>query len=105
METMSEDLRQRVRAKEPVPTHEQLVQELSEKAFPLYKLFWSACTRSEKLLLVQLAQTGLVNPICNDTLHETIRKRLVELKPYPRVMNESFAHFLESAATRDQIKN
>ena len=103
METMSEDLRQRRKAGEPLPTHEQLVQELSEKAFPLYKLFWSACTRPEKLLLVQLAQTGLVNPICKDTLHETIRKKLVELKPYPRVMNESFARFLESAATGDQI--
>jgi hypothetical protein len=105
METMSEDLRQRRDAGKPAPTHEQLVQELSEKALPLYKLFWSACTRSEKLLLVQLAQTGLVNPICKDTLHETIRKRLVELKPYPKVMNESFAQFLESAATEDQIEH
>jgi len=104
METLSEDIYERVSAGEPVPTHEQLVQELSEKAFPLYQLFWSACTRSEKLLLVQLAQTGLVNPICKDTLHETIRKKLVELKPYPRVMNESFARFLESAATSDQIE-
>ena len=104
METMSEDLRQRVKAGEPLPKHEQLVQELSERAFPLYKLFWSACTRPEKLLLVQLAQTGLVNPICKEALHETIRKKLVELKPYPRVMNESFARFLESAATSEQIE-
>jgi hypothetical protein len=105
METMCEDLCQREEAGKPMPTHEQLVQELSEKAFPLYKLFWSACTRSEKLLLVQLAQTGLVNPICKDTLQETIRKRLVELKPYPRVMNESFAQFLESAASAEQIQH
>src|SRR5262249_53506092 len=62
------------------------------------------CTRPEKLLLVQLAQTGLVNPICKDTLHDLIRKKLVILKPYPRVMNESFMRFLLSATSSEQIQ-
>jgi hypothetical protein len=104
-QTISEGVRQRAKAGGSWPTHEQLVEELSEKAFALYKLLWSACTRPEKLLLVQLAQTGLVNPICRDTFQEMIRKKLVELKPYPRVMNESFARFLESAASTEQIED
>ena len=53
-----------------LPTHEQLVDELYEKTFALYELLWSACTRPEKLLLVQLAQTGLVNPTCKETFQE-----------------------------------
>jgi hypothetical protein len=84
---------------------EHKVEALSEKAFALYKLLWSACTRPEKLLLVQVAQTGLVNPICKDTLLDLMRKRLVTLQPYPKLMNESFARFLESAASREQIEN
>jgi hypothetical protein len=101
--TIAQAIVQRVRSGELAPTHEELVGEVQEKAFPLYKLFWLACTRPEKLLLVQLAQTGLVNPICEDTLHDLIRKKLVILKQYPRVMNESFTRFLQSATTSEQI--
>ncbi len=82
---------------------DELIEELHEKATALYKLFWSACTRPEKLMLVQLAQTGLINPLGKDTLQELIRKRLVIMCPYPRVMNESFARFLCTAATQAQI--
>jgi len=100
---ITEAVEQRVKDGQPAPTHEQLMDEVYEKALALYKLLWSACTRPEKLLLVQLAQTGLVNPICKDTLHDLIRKRLVVLKPYPTIMNESFTRFLQSAATSEQI--
>jgi hypothetical protein len=31
---------------------------ITERATALYKLFWASCTRSEKLLLIQVAQTG-----------------------------------------------
>jgi hypothetical protein len=102
---ISERNNQRASGSDITVKREHKVEVLSEKAFPLYKLVWSACTRPEKLLLVQLAQTGLVNPICKDTLLDLMRKRLVTLEPYPKLMNESFARFLESAASREQIKN
>jgi hypothetical protein len=101
---LAEAIRRRIQAGRPAPTHDQIVDELHEKAFALYELLWSACTRPEKLLLVQLAQTGLVNPICKDTLHDLIRKKLILMKPHPTVMNDSFARFLQSAATSDQIR-
>ena len=77
----------------------------TKRHWPFISCSGPACTRPEKLLLVQLAQTGLVNPICKDTLHDLIRKRLVLLKPHPSVMNESFTRFLQSAATSEQILN
>jgi hypothetical protein len=104
-EMITDAIEQRIAAGQPSPTHQELIDELYEKALALYKLLWSACTRPEKLLLVQLAQTGLVNPMCKDTLHDLIRKRLVLLKPHPSVMNESFTRFLQSAATSEQILN
>src|SRR5262249_259859 len=98
-QVIAESISQRIEKGEAPPTHEQLVDELYEKAYALYKLLWSACTRPEKLLLVQLAQTGLVNPMCKATFHELVRKGLIVLKPYPTVMNDSFTRFLQSAAT------
>ena len=101
---LADAIRQRIRSGGPEPTHEALIDEVYENATALYKLLWSACTRPEKLLLVQLAQTGLANPICKDTLNELLRKRLVVMKPYPAIFNESFERSLLSAASRDQIQ-
>lgn len=67
---------------------------IAERARALYKLFWACCTRPEKLLLIQLAQTGFVNPGCFDTLEELIRKGLVRQDVRPRIMNETFRRFL-----------
>ena len=86
------------------PSDTEVIEELREKALALYELFWSACTRPEKLMLVQLAQTGLVNPLVLDALRELIRKHLVVMVPYPRIMNESFTQFLDTAANAEQIK-
>jgi hypothetical protein len=101
---VAEEVKQRIAAGKPEPTHEELIEEVSDNAAALYKLLWSACTRPEKLLLVQLAQTGLANPSCTDTLHDLLRKRLILLTPCPTIMNESFGRFLLSAASSEQIQ-
>lgn len=95
----------RIKDGKRAPRRGELIEELQENAYALYKLFWSACTRPEKLMLVQLAQTGLVNPLGKDTLQELIRKGLIVMWPYPKIMNESFERFLETAADREQIRN
>jgi hypothetical protein len=87
----------------PIPTEAALAR-IEERALAFYKLIWSACTRPEKLLLVQLAQTGMVNPRATGTLQELVRKGVIELKPQPRIMNETFRHFLETAEAPDTVK-
>jgi len=69
---------------------------VEERARALYKLFWFCCTRSEKLLLIQLAQTGFFNPLCADTLEELVRKGLILPGPRPRIMNTTFRAFLQT---------
>lgn len=76
------------------PRREALLARIAERTVALYKLFWACCTRSEKLLLVQLAQTGLVNPLSLDTLQVLIRKGLILPGSRPRIMNETFLRFL-----------
>jgi hypothetical protein len=76
---------------------------ISERARALYKLYWSSCTRAEKLLLIQLAQTGFVNPLCVDTLEELIRKGLILQGRRPRLMNETFRQFLETVEDANTV--
>jgi hypothetical protein len=83
---------------------EALLAMVGERAQALYKLFWATCTRPEKLLLIQLAQTGLVNPLCLDTLEELIRKGLILPGPPPRIMNETFQRFLEKVEGHDTVR-
>jgi len=79
------------------PRREALLARVAERAQALYKLFWACCARSEKLLLIQLAQTGLVNPLCVDTLQALVRKGLILPGSRPRIMNETFLRFLATA--------
>jgi hypothetical protein len=101
---IADQVEERLKSKARPPKREELMEELNEKAYALYRLFWSACTRPEKLMLVQLAQTGLVNPLGKDTLQELIRKGLIVMTPYPKIMNRSFERFLETVADREQIR-
>jgi hypothetical protein len=101
---IAEEIQHRVEHGAGAPSDTEVILELHEKALALYELFWSACTRPEKLMLVQLAQTGLVNPLAKDTLHELIRKHLMVMGTYPEIMNESFTRFLNTAANAGQIE-
>jgi hypothetical protein len=84
--------------------HEALLARIGERALALYTLFWACCTRSERLLLIQLAQTGLVNPLCLDTLQGLVRKGLILPGPRPRILNETFQRFLVSAESPAAVR-
>lgn len=88
----------------PGSGRDTLLARIAERAHALYKLFWACCTRPEKLLLVQLAQTGLVNPLSLDTLQVLIRKGLVRPGPRPRIMNETFLRFLMTVEARAVVR-
>lgn len=88
----------------PGTESERLLAMVAERSLALYKLYWASCTRSEKLLLIQLAQTGLVNPLCLDTLADLVRKGLILPGPRPRIMNETFQRFLETVEGPDAVR-
>jgi hypothetical protein len=83
---------------------EAVLARIAERAQALYELFWYCCTRPEKLLLIQLAQTGFVNPLCRDTLQELIRMGLIRPGARPRVMNETFGRFLRTVEAPDVVR-
>lgn len=68
---------------------------VAERAAAFYHLIWASCSRPEKLLLAQLAQTGVVNPRSSETMLELIRKGLVRMTPAPRIFNRTFHDYLK----------
>lgn len=91
-------------ATKPGQSQEAVLAMIAERAHALYKLFWASCTRSEKLLLIQLAQTGLVNPLCLDTLEDLMRKGLILPGARPRIMNQTFQQFLRKVEVPETVR-
>jgi len=91
-------------AMKPAPSTEMVTTRTAEEAQAFYRLVWSSLTRSEKLLLIQLAQSGYVNPRCTQTLENLERKGLVLVDPQPRILNETFEAFLEGVESVETVR-
>jgi hypothetical protein len=72
----------------------QIVSFVLDAAEPYYRSVWDLCSRDEKLVLIQLAEEGLVNPKNTGILRRLSRRRLVALEPRFRLINESFREFV-----------
>ena len=65
-------------------------------------MLWSSCTRSEKLVLVQLAQEGFVNPKSREVVAQLVSKGLIIQRPALAVFNYTFRAYLRNIE-RDHI--
>jgi hypothetical protein len=84
------------------PSLDELARAFTARAQATYQLLWTSCTRSEKLVLIQLAQEGLVNPKCHDVVARLMAKGMVVSKPGLTVFNYTFRQFLRGIE-RDQV--
>ena len=75
---------------------------LKVKVRAYYELLWASCTRSEKLVLIQLAQEGFLNPKSRDLVTELVGKGLIVECPAPATFNYTFRSFLRGIE-RNQI--
>lgn len=76
---------------------------LLDAASPQYHALWDGCSEDEKLVLVQLAQEGLVNPRRADVLRRLRRRRLVRANPRFAPMSRSFQRFVLGAVAPEQV--
>jgi hypothetical protein len=82
---------------------EELSRVFTARAQASYELLWNSCTRSEKLVLVQLAQEGLVNPKNLTVASALMAKGLVVDRPRPRIFNYTFRAFLQRIERRQVV--
>jgi hypothetical protein len=64
------------------------------QALAAYDLLWEGCTRSEKIVLVQLAQEGFIATRNCEVVWGLIKKGLIVNRPYPTIFNNTFRSFL-----------
>jgi hypothetical protein len=81
----------------PGRTHvplDEMRRAIVDRAQIFYRLLWTSCTRTEKLVLIQLAQEGLVNPKSQETLQELLDKGLIRSGASLELFNFTFRDFL-----------
>jgi hypothetical protein len=83
---------------------EELRRAIRVRAESCYQLLWTSCSRSEKLVLIQLAQEGLINPKSSDTLDELAAKGMIWSGPSPQLFNLTFRDFLKRIERADVVQ-
>jgi hypothetical protein len=79
--------------------------DLRERAEPYYRALWTMCTEAEKVVLVHLAEGGLVNGKNADALKMLMRRGLVKRDPCFRLMNESFRRFVGTDVCLGEVRS
>src|SRR5262249_3522961 len=83
---------------------EELRRAIRVRAESCYQLLWTSCSRTEKLVLIQLAQEGLINPKSCDTLDELAAKGMIWPGPAPQLFNLTFRDFLKRIERADVVE-
>jgi hypothetical protein len=79
--------------RESVP-FDELLRAVRLKTEASYELLWASCTRSEKLVLIQLAQEGFVTAQSWDVVAPLVAKGIIVQSPGLAIFNRSFRDFL-----------
>lgn len=80
-----------------------LLNEIERLAQGHYEELWASLEERERVVLLQLAEEGLVNPKNVQPLERLIARGLVLCDPAPRLMNESFRCYIISACPKDAV--
>lgn len=86
-------------------TRRAVIDRILEKAHPFYDSEWQKCNEEEKLLLTQLAEEGFANPRQNEIVRKLMKRGLIRRDPFLHPMNDSFALFVESHASPEDIRH
>jgi hypothetical protein len=80
--------------REPRVEFDELVRTVTLRTAASYELLWSSCTRSEKLVLIQLAQEGFVTAQSWDIVAPLVAKGIIVQRPVLAIFNHTFRDFL-----------
>lgn len=87
--------RRKLLAKIAEKSRQEARERVLEAAQGYYWALWMSCSEDEKLVLVHLAQEKFVNPKQRMIVRRLLQRGLLERKPALRMINESFALFVE----------
>jgi hypothetical protein len=84
---------------------EDVLDEIGSGARYFYEGLWNGCSTSERVVLRQLAEEGLVNPNNQAAVSRMLNARLVLHGQTFRIVNETFRRFVLSAAAHDVVSS
>jgi hypothetical protein len=76
---------------------EPVINQVLDLAEAYYRLLWSISSKDERMVLYHVAVHGFVSWRSSDQLRRLINRGLIEMTPHPRLMNQSFWHFVRRA--------
>jgi hypothetical protein len=83
---------------------QQIIEFVLVQAGPLYRHKWELCTDREKLLLWQIAQGGMLNPMNAGALEHLVRRGYLIRHRGWHIINHSYARFILTAVTPHQVE-
>jgi hypothetical protein len=82
---------------------ETVIQIVGDRAAPMFRRMWTFFDPQERLALIQLARTGVINAQNEDLVRQMLRVGFVRRSPDLRIASESLRRFVASAETQAQI--
>lgn len=82
---------------------DEIVGFVLDAAEPYYRSIWELCSDDERLLLVQLAEEGVINPKRFDVFRQLHHRGLVVVEPRFDLMNRSFRDFVRSIESPERV--
>jgi hypothetical protein len=84
---------------------EDVLEEIGSSARYFYEGLWNGCATSERVVLRQLAEEGLINPNNQAAVSRMLNAGLVRHGQTFRIMNETFRRFVLCAAPHDVVSS
>ena len=78
-------------------SNQHIVQFFANNAGAIYRKYWEACTKAERILMYQLAIGELANPNNREPIKHLLRRGYLKKTPRLQLINESFRQFVLSA--------
>lgn len=85
-------------------TCRSVVDRILTLATPLYERLWRDLHTDEQLLLHQMAQERFANPRQTDAVRHLLRRGLLQRDPVLRIMNRSFALFVQTKIPAARVR-
>ncbi|WP_199609742.1 hypothetical protein [Flocculibacter collagenilyticus] len=85
-------------------TIDEVVEFFTEKAGAVYRYRWEICTKDERLLLYQLANQHMANPLNHEALEHLIRRGYIVNRGHWSIGSRGFKNFIYSAERYEEVQ-
>ncbi len=86
-----------------LPTRDQILEELEERASSIYRNLWQSCDEDERVILEHVARHGLASAASRRVVRRLLARGLLRKDPELRLMNCSFRRFVLEAECRSEV--